>query len=170
MESKVGFFLCLIMFSLHPGNRFYLSSSLTSFCFPSSSGDRRFSLHICGHGRAVSHFLIRNFNVLIPSKSLRFRRARGGGGEGGGGNTANDAVAAGGKHDVRRRNDVVRGFVERDGSGAAEGSELGLRAGLHGLLGFTARRALLRAQRPRFPCLLRLQQLLPAERQLRHRL
>jgi hypothetical protein len=106
-------------------------------------------------------------DMLISLSSRRTRRATG---EGGVRDADPDAVATGGEHDVRGRRDVVRGAAGGVTGGPPERAGLGVRPGRRGLHPAATRWSVLPAGHPPLPRLLRLQHLLPAERQLRHRL
>lgn len=91
-------------------------------------------------------------------------------GEGRGSRADPDHVAAGGEHDVHRRADVVRGPAGGVAVRPGERHRLGLRPRRRRLLGRATRRRLLPTRHAPRARILRLQQLLPAERQLRRRL
>uniref|UniRef100_A0A453BN15 Uncharacterized protein n=1 Tax=Aegilops tauschii subsp. strangulata TaxID=200361 RepID=A0A453BN15_AEGTS len=79
-------------------------------------------------------------------------------------------VSSGGKHELHRRCHLVRRAAGSPPGGPPERAGLGVRPGRCRLLAAAAGRALLRAQHAPVARLLRLQHLLPAERQFRHRL
>jgi hypothetical protein len=91
-------------------------------------------------------------------------------GEGGVGDADPDAVATGRQHNVHQRRDVVRGPAGCLPGGPPERAGLGVRPRRRRLLPAAAGRPVLPAEHSPHPRLLRLQHLLPAERQLRHRL